>query len=78
LIDHPADRHGRGARRAPGGARHDGGRCGQGAHRRRRAVTARGRALFEDEGCDRCHAIAATGAEGMLGPRLDVIDDGDG
>jgi len=42
------------------------------------AVTARGRALFEGEGCDRCHAIAATGAEGMLGPRLDAIDDGDG
>jgi len=39
------------------------------------AATARGRRLFEDEGCDRCHAIAATGAPGRLGPRLDVIDD---
>jgi len=39
------------------------------------AATARGRALFEDEGCDRCHAIAATSAPGRLGPRLDVIDD---
>ena len=34
-----------------------------------------GRALFADEGCDRCHAIAAVGAGGMLGPRLDTIDD---
>jgi mono/diheme cytochrome c family protein len=39
------------------------------------AVTARGRALFEDEGCDRCHAIAAIDADGRLGPRLDAIDD---
>lgn len=39
------------------------------------AAAARGRALFEDEGCDRCHAIAATGAEGRLGPRLDAVDD---
>ena len=39
------------------------------------AAAARGRALFEDEGCDRCHAIAATGADGQLGPRLDAIDD---
>ncbi len=35
----------------------------------------RGRALFTEEGCDRCHAIAAIGAGGMLGPRLDTIDD---
>jgi len=35
----------------------------------------RGRALFADEGCDRCHAIAAIGAGGMLGPRLDRIDE---
>lgn len=41
----------------------------------RGAATARGRALFEDEGCNRCHAIAATGADGRLGPRLDTIDD---
>src|SRR5688500_6688771 len=39
------------------------------------AATARGRALFEDAGCNRCHAIAATGADGRLGPRLDTIDD---
>jgi len=39
------------------------------------ATTARGHRLFEDEGCDRCHAIAATSAPGRLGPRLDVIDD---
>jgi mono/diheme cytochrome c family protein len=39
------------------------------------ATAARGRALFEDEGCDACHAIAATGAGGKLGPRLDVIDE---
>jgi mono/diheme cytochrome c family protein len=35
----------------------------------------RGRAPFTDEGCDRCHSIAAIGAEGKLGPRLDTIDD---
>jgi len=35
----------------------------------------RGRDLFADEGCDRCHAIAAIGAEGALGPRLDTLDD---
>lgn len=39
------------------------------------ATTARGRARFEDEGCDRCHSIAAIDAEGKLGPRLDTIDD---
>lgn len=39
------------------------------------AAIARGRALFEEEGCNRCHAIAATGADGKLGPRLDTIDD---
>lgn len=39
------------------------------------AVTARGRQLFADEGCDRCHAIAAIGAGGRLGPRLDRVDD---
>jgi len=37
--------------------------------------SARGRALFEDEGCDRCHSIAAINAEGKLGPRLDSIDE---
>lgn len=39
------------------------------------AAASRGRALFEDEGCDRCHSIAAIGADGRLGPRLDAIDD---
>jgi len=39
------------------------------------AVMARGRQLFADEGCDRCHAIAAVGAGGRLGPRLDRLDD---
>ena len=38
-------------------------------------AAARGRALFAEEGCDACHAIAATGAGGKLGPRLDAIDD---
>lgn len=27
---------------------------------------------FAQEGCGRCHAIAATGAKGALGPRLDT------
>jgi mono/diheme cytochrome c family protein len=35
----------------------------------------RGRELFTEQGCDRCHAIAATGAEGRLGPRLDTLDE---
>jgi cytochrome c5 len=39
------------------------------------ATTARGRELFEDQGCDACHSIAAIGAEGKLGPRLDALDD---
>jgi cytochrome c6 len=39
------------------------------------ATAARGRELFADEGCDACHSIAAVGAEGMLGPRLDTLDD---
>jgi mono/diheme cytochrome c family protein len=39
------------------------------------AAAARGRALFGDEGCDRCHSIAAIGADGKLGPRLDTIDE---
>lgn len=39
------------------------------------AAVARGRALFGDEGCDRCHSIASVGADGRLGPRLDAIDD---
>lgn len=34
-----------------------------------------GKAEFESEGCDSCHAIAATGANGKLGPRLDTLTD---
>ena len=30
---------------------------------------------FESEGCDRCHSIAATGADGKIGPRLDTLAD---
>jgi mono/diheme cytochrome c family protein len=33
-----------------------------------------GRRLFTAEGCDRCHSIAAIGAEGVLGPRLDMLE----
>jgi mono/diheme cytochrome c family protein len=39
------------------------------------AEVKRGRVLFEDEGCDRCHSIAAIGADGKLGPRLDTLDE---
>lgn len=39
------------------------------------ATVRAGRDSFEDEGCDRCHSIAAIDAEGRLGPRLDSIDD---
>ncbi len=38
------------------------------------ASARRGRELFAGQGCDRCHAIAAIGAGGMLGPRLDTLD----
>jgi cytochrome c553 len=42
------------------------------------AQAARGRRLFADQGCDACHAIAAVGADGGLGPRLDaLVDDAD-
>jgi mono/diheme cytochrome c family protein len=34
----------------------------------------RGRELFAHQGCDRCHSIAAIGAGGKLGPRLDTLD----
>jgi hypothetical protein len=34
-----------------------------------------GERLFTDEGCDRCHSIAAIGAQGKLGPRLDTLDE---
>ena len=30
---------------------------------------------FASEGCDDCHAIAATGAKGNIGPRLDTDTD---
>lgn len=39
------------------------------------ALGPQGRELFTDEGCDRCHSIAAVDADGKLGPRLDTIDD---
>lgn len=39
------------------------------------ATAARGRRLFTDEGCDRCHSIAAIEADGTLGPRLDTLDE---
>jgi hypothetical protein len=39
------------------------------------ASTRRGRELFADQGCDRCHSIAAIGAGGKLGPRLDALDE---
>jgi cytochrome c553 len=35
----------------------------------------RGRELFAAQGCDRCHALAAVGADGKLGPRLDTLDE---
>ncbi|HTN22643.1 MAG TPA: cytochrome c [Solirubrobacteraceae bacterium] len=38
------------------------------------ASVRRGRELFASEGCDRCHSIAAIGAGGKLGPRLDTLD----
>lgn len=39
------------------------------------ATVQRGRELFGEQGCDRCHSIAAIDAGGLLGPRLDTIDD---
>ena len=41
----------------------------------RTAGHATGRRLFADEGCDRCHSIAAIDADGKLGPRLDTLDE---
>ena len=35
----------------------------------------KGKAVFAEEGCNRCHALAATGANGKLGPRMDGIPD---
>lgn len=37
------------------------------------ASVRRGRALFTAQGCDSCHSIAAIGANGKLGPRLDML-----
>lgn len=34
-----------------------------------------GRQAFTEDGCDRCHSIAASGADGQLGPRLDALDE---
>ena len=39
-------------------------------------ATVRGRARFAAEGCGACHSIAAAGANGKLGPRLDTLADG--
>ena len=36
-----------------------------------------GKEEFESEHCDSCHAIAATGAKGQLGPRMDAQGDED-
>ena len=47
----------------------------QAARQRIAALGPQGRRLFEDEGCDRCHSIAAVDADGRLGPRLDMLDD---
>ena len=75
LRDHRR-RHGRGAGRARRPRRRRRRRGGASSGSPPAAPPcARGRALFEDEGCDRCHSIAATGADGKLGPRLDAIDD---
>jgi mono/diheme cytochrome c family protein len=38
------------------------------------AAVHRGRDLFTEQGCDRCHSIAAIGAGGKLAPRLDTLD----
>jgi mono/diheme cytochrome c family protein len=37
------------------------------------AMVQKGKEEFQHEGCDACHAIAATGAKGKLGPRLDTL-----
>jgi cytochrome c553 len=47
----------------------------QAARQRIAALAPQGRRRFTDEGCDRCHAIAAVDADGKLGPRLDRLDD---
>ena len=58
---------------APSPAR---GRRRQAADRRRRRRRPRAAAsCSRTQGCDACHSIAAVGAEGKLGPRLDTLDD---
>jgi mono/diheme cytochrome c family protein len=37
------------------------------------AMVQKGKEEFDHQGCDACHAIAATGAKGKLGPRLDTL-----
>ena len=66
---------GGGARRARARAAGGPGRSGRAADRRRRDDACARTAAPGDEGCDRCHLIAATGADGRLGPRLDTLDD---
>jgi mono/diheme cytochrome c family protein len=39
------------------------------------AAVQHGEALFESQHCDSCHAVAAIGAKGKLGPRMDAQDD---
>ncbi|MCW3039315.1 MAG: Cytochrome c oxidase polypeptide [Solirubrobacterales bacterium] len=39
------------------------------------AMVQEGKHLFEAHHCDTCHAIAATGAKGILGPRMDAQSD---
>lgn len=39
------------------------------------AAVQMGMHLFESQHCDTCHAIAATGAKGILGPRMDAQGD---
>jgi mono/diheme cytochrome c family protein len=45
------------------------------AKQRIAALGPQGGRLFTDEGCDRCHSLAAIDADGKLGPRLDTLDD---
>jgi mono/diheme cytochrome c family protein len=39
------------------------------------STVAEGRREFETEGCEACHAMAADGRKGVLGPRLDTDTD---
>ncbi|MGH2917051.1 MAG: c-type cytochrome [Solirubrobacteraceae bacterium] len=67
LVDAPADKE-----PAPSAAQHAAAKQRTAAGG---ATVRAGRQAFEDEGCDRCHSIAAIGADGKLGPRLDALDD---